>query len=107
MGVVESSQHLFSPLSLRSAEIPFVSDSFLYNFGLAAGALALALLTAAWLGLRAPLAELAASYGSDFTLNGVDPRQAGIVLLGATVLGWIGAGIVTGHFLRQTRPTQT
>ena len=73
-------------------------------YGLAAGALALALLTVAWLALRAPLADLAGSYGSGFTLQGVDAMQAGIVVLGATLLGWFGAGVATGHFLRQTRP---
>ena len=75
-------------------------------YGLAAGALALALLTAAWIALRAPLAELAGSYGSGFALQGVDAMQAAIVIGGATLLGWIGAGVVTGHFLRQTRPTR-
>ena len=74
---------------------------------LAAGALALGLLTAAWLALQAPLAELAASYGSGFALRGVDPLQAAVVLAAATALGWLGAGLVTGHFLRQTRPTET
>jgi len=87
----------------------FIRRPFLYLgawYGLAAGALALGLLTAAWWALQAPLAELAASYGSRFTLVGVDPVQAAWVLGGATVLGWLGAGIVTGHTLRQTRPTE-
>ena len=30
-----------------------------------------------------------------------------MVLLGTTILGWLGAWLVTGHFLRQTRPTDT
>lgn len=87
----------------------FIRRPFLYLgawYGLAAGALALGLLTAAWWALQAPLAELAASYGSRFTLVGVDPVQAAWVLGGATALGWLGAGIVTGHTLRQTRPTE-
>jgi cell division transport system permease protein len=87
----------------------FIRRPFLYLgawYGLAAGALALGLLTAAWWALQAPLAELAASYGSRFVLVGVDPVQAAWVLGGATVLGWLGAGIVTGHTLRQTRPTE-
>ena len=87
----------------------FIRRPFLYLgawYGLAAGALALGLLTTAWWALQAPLAELAASYGSRFTLVGVDPVQAAWVLGGATALGWLGAGIVTGHTLRQTRPTE-
>lgn len=87
----------------------FIRRPFLYLgawYGLAAGALALGLLTAAWWALQAPLAELAASYGSRFVLVGVDPVQATWVLAGATALGWLGAGVVTGHTLRQTRPTE-
>ena len=95
-------------LQLLGASDGFIRRPFLYLgawYGLAAGALALALLTVAWIALRAPLADLAGSYGSGFALQGVDPVQAGIVIGGATLLGWLGAGIVTGHFLRQTRPT--
>ena len=107
---IQSRREEIGVLQLLGATDGFIRRPFLYLgawYGLAAGALALALLTGAYLALRVPLAELAASYGSRFTLDGVDPRQAGIVLLGATLLGWLGAGIVTGHFLRQTRPTDT
>jgi len=107
---IQSRREEIGVLQLLGATDGFIRRPFLYLgawYGLAAGALALALLTIAYLALRSPLAELATSYGSRFALNGVDPRQAGIVLLGATVLGWFGAGIVTGHFLRQTRPTDT
>lgn len=107
---IQSRREEIGVLQLLGASDGFIRRPFLYLgawYGLAAGAVALALLTSAWLALRAPLAELAASYGSRFMLDGVDPLQAGSVLFGATVLGWIGAGVVTGHFLRQTRPTQT
>ena len=107
---IQSRREEIGVLQLLGATDGFIRRPFLYLgawYGLAAGVFALALLTIAHLALRAPLAELATSYGSHFALNGVDPQQAGIVLLGATVLGWLGAGIVTGHFLRQTRPTDT
>lgn len=97
-------------LQLLGATDGFIRRPFLYLgawYGLAAGAAALGLLTAAGLALRAPLAELAASYGSRFVLTGFDPRQALVVLAGATLLGWLGARLVSGHFLRQTRPTET
>ena len=97
-------------LQLLGATDGFIRRPFLYLgvwYGLAAGAAALGLLTAAGLALRAPLAELAASYGSRFELTGFDPRQALVVLAGATVLGWLGARLVSGHYLRQTRPTET
>ncbi len=84
----------------------FIRRPFLYlgaAYGLTAGALALGLLTAAEWALRAPLRALADSYGSGFALAGVDPLQALTVLAAAAGLGWLGAGVVTGHFLRQTR----
>ena len=61
-------------------------------------------LTVAWMALRQPLADLAAEYGSSFALRGLDPLPALCVLVGAGLLGWLGAGLVTGHYLRQTRP---
>jgi cell division transport system permease protein len=56
--------------------------------------------------LRRPLADLAAEYGSTFALQGLPPLPAAGVLLGAGLLGWVGAGLVTGHYLRQTRPVE-
>ena len=107
---IQSRRDELGVLQLLGASDGFIRRPFLYLgawYGLAAGALALGLLTAAWLALQAPLAELAASYGSGFALRGVDPGQAALVLAAATALGWLGAGAVTGHFLRQTRPTET
>lgn len=97
-------------LQLLGATDGFIRRPFLYLgawYGLAAGTLALLLLTATQLALRAPLAELAASYGSDFALAGFAPLHVVAIVLGAAVLGWLGAGLVTGHYLRQTRPTET
>ena len=95
---------------LLGATDGFIRRPFLYLgtwYGLAAGLAALALLAIAGGALRAPVAELAASYGSRFTLAGFDTSAALAVLGGALVLGWLGAGLVTGHYLRQTRPTET
>ena len=97
-------------LQLLGASDGFIRRPFLYLgawYGLAAGAIALGLLVACGLALRAPLAALSASYGSQIVLSGLDVPRAALVLLGTTVLGWLGAGLVTGHFLRQTRPTET
>jgi len=63
-------------------------------------------LTAANIALQSPLATLAASYGSRFELQPLTPMEAIVAVVAATLLGWLGAGIVTGHFLRQTRPTE-
>jgi len=107
---IQSRREEIGVLQLLGASDGFIRRPFLYLgawYGLAAGAAALGLLTLAWLALRAPLAELAGSYGSRFALAGVDPLQACIVLAAAALLGWLGAGLVTGHYLRQTRPTET
>jgi len=97
-------------LQLLGATDGFIRRPFIYLgawYGLVAGALAIALLAAAAAALAPPLAQLARSYGSQFALAGLDPLRAGAVLLGAMIIGWLGAWLVTGHFLRQTRPTAT
>jgi cell division transport system permease protein len=97
-------------LQLLGGSDGFIRRPFLYLgacYGLLAGALALALLTATDLALREPLAALARSYGSGFALRGFGIGQAAAIVVGAGVLGWFGAGLVTGHYLRQTRPTET
>lgn len=107
---IQSRREEIGVLQLLGASDGFIRRPFLYLgawYGLAAGALAIALLTLAALALRQPIAELAASYGSRFKLLGFAPLQALGVMLGAILLGWLGAGLVTGHFLRQTRPTDT
>ncbi len=107
---IQSRREEIAVLQHLGATDGFIRRPFLYLgawYGLAAGALAIGLLTLAAMALRAPLATLAASYGSDFALGGFDPATALCVVIGAAVLGWLGAGVVTGHFLRQTRPTDT
>ena len=87
----------------------FIRRPFLYLgavLGLLAGAAALGLLTAANYWLQPSLTELAASYGSRFMIQGFNIVQATGIVLVAGLLGWIGAGLVTGHYLRDTRPNQ-
>jgi cell division transport system permease protein len=107
---IQSRREEIGVLQLLGATDGFIRRPFIYLgawYGLAAGALALGLLFAAAYALRDPLQALAASYGSAFALSGVDPLRAAGFLLAATVIGWLGAWLVTGHFLRQTRPTET
>jgi len=87
----------------------FVRRPFIYLgawYGLASGALALALLALAGLLLQPRLDALVTSYGSRFDLVG--PGWPGVicVLAVATGIGWLGAWLATGHHLRQTRPTE-
>lgn len=105
---IQSRREEIGVLQLLGASDGFIRRPFLYLgawYGLAAGALAVALLALAGLALREPLAGLAASYGSRFALAGLDLPWALAVTGGSTLLGWLGAGLVAGHFLRQTRPT--
>ena len=107
---IQARREEIAVLQLLGASDGFVRRPFLYLgawYGLAAGASALGVLTLAWLGLRQPLADLAGRYGSNFALHGLDLVPAVAVLAGAGLLGWVGAGLVTGHTLRQTRPTDT
>jgi cell division transport system permease protein len=106
---IQSRREEIAVLQHLGATDGFIRRPFLYLgawYGLAAGALAIGLLTLAAIALGDPLSELAASYGSQFLLSGFDPLTAAGVVLGAAVLGWLGAGLVTGHYLRQTRPTE-
>ncbi|MFA4657630.1 permease-like cell division protein FtsX [Xanthomonas perforans] len=107
---IQSRREEIGVLQLLGASDGFIRRPFLYLgawYGLGAGAVALALIAASGLALRAPLATLADSYGSSFTLHGLDLLHSAMVLVGTLVLGWLGAWLVTGHFLRQTRPTET
>ena len=105
---IQSRREEIAVLQQLGATDGFIRRPFLYlglSYGLVAGVLALALLTAADHALREPLAALAQSYGSRFALRGFGLVDAIAIVIGAGLLGWIGAGLVTGHYLRQTRPT--
>lgn len=105
---IQSRREEIEVLQLLGATGGFVRRPFLYLgacYGLLSGLIALGLLTAAELALREPIARLAQTYGSVFRLQGFDPMRAAVAVLGAGLLGWLGAGLVTGHYLRQTRST--
>ncbi|MDR2871287.1 MAG: permease-like cell division protein FtsX [Xanthomonadaceae bacterium] len=107
---IQSRKEEIEVLQLLGASDGFIRRPFLYLgvwYGFGAGLLALASLTAAAFALRDPLITLSTAYGSHFELNGLAPLHMTMVLMGTTLLGWLGAWWVTGHFLRQTRPTET
>lgn len=107
---IQSRREEIGVLQLLGASDGFIRRPFLYLgawYGLGAGLVALGLVGLSGLALRGPLAALADSYGSSFALHGLDLLHSGFVLVGTLVLGWLGAWLVTGHFLRQTRPTET
>lgn len=105
---IQSRRDEIEVLQLLGATDGFVRRPFLYLgacYGVLSGLIALALLTGAEIALHDPIAHLAQSYGSAFRLQGFDPIRAAVAVLGAGLLGWLGAGLVTGHYLRQTRST--
>ncbi|MGY4517457.1 permease-like cell division protein FtsX [Lysobacter sp. HA18] len=105
---IQSRRDEIEVLQLLGATGGFVRRPFLYLgacYGLLSGAIALGLLTGAELALREPITRLAQTYGSAFRLQGFDPIRAAVAVLGAGLIGWLGAGLVTGHYLRQTRST--
>ena len=107
---IQSRREEIGVLQLLGASDGFIRRPFLYLgawYGLGAGAVALLLIGVSGLALRPPLATLSQSYGSPFVLHGLDLLHSVMVLLGTTLLGWLGAWLVAGHFLRQTRPTET
>jgi len=81
---IQSRREEIGVLQHLGATDGFIRRPFLYLgawYGLAAGAVAIGLLTLAAIALRAPLAELAASYGSGFIVCGVPALLVGVQLL--------------------------
>lgn len=72
--------------------------------GVLAGALALAGVLAIGALLRAPMAELVATYAGGFALAGPGPAEAAAVLATAASLGWLGARVAAGHYPRTSPP---
>lgn len=107
---IQQRREEISVLQQLGATDGFIRRPFLYLgtcYGVLAGSIALVVLTVVAWSLRPPLAALARSYGSDFMLQGFGPTQALVVVAGAGLLGWLGAGLVAGQTLRQTRSTET
>ena len=72
--------------------------------GLAGGMVALAILWGSLSALNAGVAELAASYGSDFRLGFLTPGDALAVVLFSAGLGWFGAYLSVSKYLLEIEP---
>lgn len=72
--------------------------------GLGGAVLALAGAALAALLLAAPLAALATSYGGGLALQGPGAGGIGATLAAGAALGWLGARVAAGHYLRTSRP---
>lgn len=85
----------------------FVRRPFLYAgcwYGLFAAVLALVGSAIAQYALAAPVAALAASYGSDFAVRGLGLDAVGATFAAGIVLGWLGAWAACGRHLSLGRP---
>lgn len=86
----------------------FVRRPFLYNgvwYGLFGGLLAWLLVNALLLLLDGPVRQLAALYGSDFSLGLAGLETTLLLLLAGPLLGLIGAWLVAGRHIRAIEPS--
>lgn len=94
-------------MQLLGATDGFVRRPFLYAgvwYGAAAALLALAGVVLAGFALGAPVARLAASYGSSFRLAGVGTALALATVAAGIMLGWLGAWAACGRHLARGKP---
>jgi cell division transport system permease protein len=85
------------------ARRPFLYSGFLY--GLGGGGMALLLAAVTTRLLTGAIRHLAETYGSDFGLNGVGWILSAEVLLGAGLLGWLGAWLAATWHIRAIEPS--
>jgi cell division transport system permease protein len=85
----------------------FVRRPFLYNglwYGLGGGLIAWLVVTVVIAVLGEPVQRIAGLYGSSFTLSGLGPEGAGVLLAGGVALGWLGSFIAATRELRGIEP---
>jgi cell division transport system permease protein len=85
----------------------YVRRPFLYMgalYGVGAGLLAWLVLAFGLDWLNDAVVRLAGLYGSDFALGGVPPADGLSLLLGAVLLGYIGAWLAVARHLRELAP---
>ena len=85
----------------------YVRRPFLYTgafYGIGAGVLAWGLLAYGLGWLNQSVVGLSSLYGSDFALVGVPAEDGLSLLVGALLLGWVGAWLAVARHLRQLEP---
>jgi len=85
----------------------FVRRPFLYSGfwqGLAGGLLAVVLIGIGLFVLEAPIARVAAAYGTKFMLAGLAAREYFVVIGGGAILGLLGAWLAAAFHLRRIEP---
>jgi len=74
-------------------------------YGFLAGCVALLGVVAVGVALSTPLAALVDTYAGGFSLSGPSPLPVALALFSSSLLGWLGARVAAGHYLRTLRPT--
>lgn len=94
-------------VKLVGATNAYVRRPFLYTglwYGMVGGCLSWVLLLLCWLLLQNPVSQLAALYGSDFTLVPVSADAVLVLILSAMLLGWLGAWWSVSRHLDDIEP---
>jgi cell division transport system permease protein len=73
-------------------------------YGILAGAIAWGVVALARASLAPAALRLAIAYGSQYTLEGPNLSELGILLLSGVVLGWLGAWIAAARQLARIEP---
>lgn len=104
---IEARREEIRIISLLGATNAFVRRPFLYMgfwCGLGAGVLTLVSVNALIIWLSTPVDELARLYASQFQLSSPDLVTSAVVLLGATLLGLMGAWFAAARHMRELAP---
>ncbi|WP_407656445.1 permease-like cell division protein FtsX [Legionella septentrionalis] len=94
-------------LKLIGGADPFIARPFLYAgiwYGLAGAVLAVFLVNIFMLSLAVAVKQLAAVYQMHYPLLGLSVRQALLLILSATILGWLGARLSVKRQLSSIEP---
>lgn len=104
---IENRRQEIVVVKLIGATDAFVRRPFLYTgiwYGLGGGLLAWLLINVSLFWLDGPVRSLASAYASDFSLIGLNLHDSLLLLLGSTLLGWMGAWIAVGRHLGKIEP---
>lgn len=104
---IESRRDEVIIIKLVGGSNAFVRRPFLYTgiwYGLGGGLLALLLLAGLTAILSNPVSNLALSYQSDFTLQGLNFGQSMSLLFDGVLLGWLGAWLAVSRHLAAIEP---
>jgi len=104
---IESRREEIVIIKLVGGTNAFVRRPFLYTglwYGGGGGLLALLLLVSGLQWIASPVASLAALYGSDFILQGLGLSDGILLILLASLIGWLGAWLAVGRHLGEIEP---